>query len=259
MAIRRSTKLINDLAQGYGVRELLRDGRIFVYTGAQPADPDEAPSGTLLMTYTLGGNAFIDAVKAEASIALGGSAVGSLDTVTVGGMAFNLLAESVPFDTSLENTAINVADSINSKQNPLNITAAASGTYVILSMPSWMGAQSDGLTFATTTSGSLTATTSGIFTGGSDAVNGLNFSESISDGTLTKDATTWQAQAIATGTAGWFRFVPCGSTPDGVLDEDIRFDGSVGTNNADMIISTTSIIQDSVHTVSAGTLSELKE
>ncbi len=259
MAIRRSTKLINDLVRGYGVRELLRDGRIFVYTGAQPTTADAAPNGTLLMTFTLDGNSYTDATRATATINLSGSGPGSLDTVTVGGMGFNLLSHVVDFDSTLETTAYNAAETINATQNPLNITAESSTTNIILSSPYWVGADANGLTFATSTSGSLTASASGLFAGGISAINGINFKESVSDGVISKATETWQAIAIAAGTAGWFRFVPCGSTVDGVANTDIRFDGTVGTNNADLLISTTAIVEDAVHTISSGSIKEPKE
>ena len=259
MAVRRTTKLINELAGGSSVKNILADGRICIYSGAQPTDADAAPSGTKLLTFTEGGNTFTAGTGSYATIAIGGSATGAITTVTVGSMAHNLLSESVSYVTSASVTAIAIADNINARNNPLNITAEASTTNVILTLPIWIGAEGDGLTFATTTSGSLTATTSGAFGSGAAATNGINFRAIISDGTLTKDSNTWQGTGIATGTAGWFRFIAGDSTESDTGVAEVRFDGSVGTSNADMIISATSIVVDSVYTISAGTIIEPKE
>lgn len=256
MAIRRSTALVNDLARGFGVRELLRDARIFVYSGSQPATADVAPTGTHLLTFTLDGQPYTGATRSFADITIGGSAVGAITSVTVGGMDFNLLSSDVAFSATAASTAIDIASNINARQNPLNITADTSTEHLYLRCPYWMGAGANNLAFATTVSGSLTATVSGSFSSGVAATNGLNFLESISDGLLTKENGVWQASGLANGTAGWFRFVSGGSTVDGTSDLDIRYDGTVATSGGDMIISTVSILLDAVYTINSGTISE---
>jgi len=264
MAIRRSTALINKLAQGYGVRELLRDGRIYVFSGAQPTDADTAPSGTLLTTFTLGGGTYTEPVRSAAKFTIAGGS-GSIDTVKVGGMSFNLLSAAVPYNGSTGQTATDVAANINARQNPLNIVADVSSSDVRLYLPYWLGALGDSLTLAVTATtltaqingGSSTAFGgSGSPNAGTTAVNGLNFLEAITDGVLTKEASTWQGTAVASGTAGWFRFVAGGSTYNGVADLDIRFDGTVATSGGDMTISSASITSGAVYTISAGTISE---
>lgn len=258
MAIRRTTALINGLAGGYGISELLTNGFINVYSGAQPSDADNAPSGTLLLTYSLNGNAYADATRAMASIAIGGT-IGTLDEVTVGGMGYNLLASPVSYNSSATVTVSDIVTNINSKQNPLNIVAVQNSTTLELYTPHMLGANANGLTFATSVTGGLTATSSGTFSGGVTATNGINFSETVTSGSISKTSEVWQGSGITSGVAGWFRFVPCGSNADGVGTDNVRFDGSVGTSNADMIISSTSIVESSVYTISSGNISEAKE
>jgi hypothetical protein len=68
MAIRMSTGLAN-FALDSGLQTAFdTTGRINVYTGAQPATPDTAASGTLLGTLTLSSDAF--AAAASKAIAL---------------------------------------------------------------------------------------------------------------------------------------------------------------------------------------------
>jgi hypothetical protein len=253
------------LVRGFGVRELLRDGRIYVYSGSQPADSDVAPSGTLLATFTLAGGTYAAATRADVELTLAGAS-GSLDTVKVGGMTLNLLSAAVPFNTSLSQTAIDVAANINARQNYLNITAAANTPSVgdvMLYCPYWMGAGATGLSVTTTSTtltvdidnaGSPGTSEAGTFAGGVDAVNGLNFLETITDGAINKESTVWQGSGVVAGTAGWFRYVAGGSTVDGTDDTDIRFDGTVATSGGDLTISSTSITAGAVYTISAGVI-----
>lgn len=259
MAIRRTTKLINELVKGFSVRDLLRDGRIAVYSGSQPSDADDAPTGTKLLEFTENGNTFSAATASLVAIAIGGSATGAITSITVGGMGFNLLSEEVAFTTSAAATTALIVDNINAYKNPLNIRAEVSTSNVILFCPDWVGVGGNGLTFATSTTGSLTATSSGTFASGVNAVNGVNFSETVTGGTLSKDSVTWQGTGLSTGTAGWFRFVAGGSTESDAGSGEVRFDGTVGTSNADMIISATTITTDAVYTISTGTIIEPAE
>lgn len=258
MAIRRSTSLINALSQGFGTRELLTDGRLFLYSGSQPASADDAATGTQLLTYTVAGGTYVGPTKAMATIAIGGTATGSIDTLTIGGADFNLLSSSVSFNSSAQQTASDIADNINAKMNFLNITAVANVSDVELYSPYWIGAGANNLTFACTVSGSLTATLSGVFAGGVTAINGLNFADTVNDGLIAKTSDVWQGMGAVTGTAGYFRFVAGGSEPDNTGDT-IRFDGSVGTANADMIISSTAVVSEVIYTITAGTITELAE
>lgn len=263
MAIRRSTALVNALAQGYGVRELLRDGVLYMFKGAIPADADTATSASnLLATYTAGGAAHTEATRAFTTITIGGSATGTLDTIKVGGMGFNLLSEAISYTSSASNTAALVVANINARQNPLNIVAEQSTADVILRLPYWVGANGNGLTCATTVSGSLTASVSGAFASGVTALNGLNFLEAISTGVLTKDASVWQSTASGSGFATWFRFCAGGSVAgyaaaDTAPYDQIRFDGTVGSGTGyDMNISSTSVTAGAVYVIANGTITE---
>ncbi len=256
MAIRRSTALINKLAGGYGVRELLKDARIFMYSGTQPTSADVAPTGTHLATFTKDGAAYVDPVRSIGSITIGGTVGGTIDTIKVGGCDFNLLSEPVAYETSAAATAVLIAANINAKENPFNIVATTNSQYVYLQAPYWWGALADGLTFATTVTGALTATPSGVFAGGTTAQNGLNFLEAVTGGVISKENGIWQGTALANGTAGYFRFVAGGSTVDGILNEDIRFDGTASTSGGDMIVSTVSFTLDSIYTINSGSITE---
>ena len=252
MSIARTTALRNLLTLGYGIKEALNDGVIYVFSGTQPSDPDATNDGTLLLKFTVNGNEYTDPEMSKAAISIGGAPAGTLDTITVGGMSFNLLSKPIPYNSTALQTASDIADNINAKQNPINITAEQDGDNVILRAPYWLGALADGLVFATTVSGSLTATSSGVFNDGVNAVNGLNFGDVATNGQINKTGDLWQATGLTNGTASYFRFVAGGSTYDGSSGNDIRFDGSVGTSNADLALSTIAIEKDSVYVTSTG-------
>lgn len=264
MAIRKSTALVNAMVLGFGIREALADGRIYEYSGSQPSSADVAPTGTLLATYTVGGGTYTSPVRSSAKITLGGAS-GSLDTITVGGLGFNLLSAAVSFNTTLTLTAVDVAANINARQNPLNIVADSSGADVTLYLPYWMGALGDGLTLATTET-TLTAQINGgssaAFGGtgapaaGTTAVNGLNFGEAPSTGLISKTSDVWSATAVATGTAGYFRFVAGGSTVDGTDDTDVRFDGTVAVAGGDMTVGSTTVTTDAIYTINSGSFTD---
>lgn len=58
MALRLSTGLKNAMLGETGFKGALANGVLRIYTGAQPASPDNAVAGTLLMEVTLNGGAF---------------------------------------------------------------------------------------------------------------------------------------------------------------------------------------------------------
>ena len=265
MAIRVSTEFRNRISEGYGIRELLRDGRIYVYSGSQPATADTAPTGTLLATYTLSGGTYTAPASSQADITISGS-TGTIDTITVGGSAVDLLGGTPVAITagSLGSSADNIAAQINAVQNPLNITAASDSVDTItLSCPVWMGANADGLTVATTQTTSTVSINGGSSSafggtgspqGGTTAVNGLNFQFPASSGVLSKETTVWQdTSADNTGTAGWFRFVAGGSSVSGGTSE-VVFDGNVATSGGDLNMTSTSITAATTQTISTFTI-----
>jgi len=90
----------------------------------------------------------------------------------------------------------------------------------------------------------------GTFTSGSP-VNGLRFTAS-SAGSMAKDpAQVWQAIAVATGTAGWFRLY-ANAADAGALDSGYvypRIDGAIGTSGAQLNMSSTAITLAASYTI----------
>ena len=79
--------------------------------------------------------------------------------------------------------------------------------------------------------------------------NGLEFGDAASGAIAKASAETWQDTGIASGTAGWFRFVG-NATDAGAASTTLpRIDGSVGTSGADLNMSSTSITSGATYTI----------
>ena len=80
--------------------------------------------------------------------------------------------------------------------------------------------------------------------------NGLEFENDPLSGELEKaSGETWQGLAVASGTAGWFRFVA--NAADAGVSSTIlaRIDGTVGISGADLNIANTSIVSGRTYTI----------
>lgn len=258
MTKRYSPAVQNFIATNGSWKDFFDQGALQVYTGAQPATPDLAVTGTLLYTLTSGGAARTAEIQATGVLTLSGTTSGSVDTVTLAGI--EILGGAVAYNTSLDQTAIDVALKIN--KNPSNkfcVASAATSVITLTALPG-IGATMNAKTLAitsTTLTSAVTSTSFGSGTGGGvagvTAVNGLKTDYNAVAGVFTKDTTqTWSGTAAATGTAGWFRYIS--SVADaGALDAAAvfkRMDGSIATTGADMDMTNTSVVIGAVQTLS---------
>lgn len=248
MTLRLSTGLRDLVNQQGSVKKALQNGQILIYSGSQPATADAAPTGTLLATVTANSGARTAEVLATGTVTLSGSS-GSVTALTVNGVS--IIDNAVPFNTSLTQTAADLATEINNTCSAPDYTASSSGAVVTIIAGRGTGAAVNTFVVAATAT-TLTATTANL-SGGVAAANGLKFGTS-SSGVLSKLASqVWSGVAGATGTAGWFRF--SGSVADsGVLDSvgsEVRMDGSVSTSGAQLNMSSTSITSGATQTISS--------
>jgi len=92
---------------------------------------------------------------------------------------------------------------------------------------------------------------SGAFTSGV-ATNGLDF-DAPAAGVLSKAAAeTWSGVGLADGTAAWFRFYS-NTVVIGASTTTCRFDGTVGTSGADLLLTSTSIVTSATTTIDTAT------
>lgn len=249
MTLRLSTGM-RDFLNKYGsIGDAMRNGRIEIYSGSQPSTADAAATGTLLCTITSSSGALTNEVLATGTVTLTGGASGSVDSITVNSV--NVLNAVVNFNTSLTQTAADVAAQINRSQSNPNYTATSSGAVVtIKALPGTDTAPNGFVVTSTTTT--ITKTDANM-AGGVAGVNGLQFDIS-SSGVMTKLSTqTWSGTNAATGTAGWFR--QYGSVADtGALDSTLlllRMDGSVSTSGAEMNLNSVAFTSGATTTLSS--------
>ena len=84
--------------------------------------------------------------------------------------------------------------------------------------------------------------------------NGLEFGAAASGAIAKAAAEVWQAVALASGTAGWFRFVGNATDAGGASTTLPRVDGSVGTSGADLNMSSTTVTTGATYTIDTFTL-----
>jgi hypothetical protein len=248
MTLRLSTGLRNFVNADGSIKGALQNGEIKIYTGSQPATADAAPTGTLLATITSGSGARTAEVLATGTVTLAGSA-GSVTALTVDGVS--IIDAAVAFNSSLTQTAVDLAAMINSSRSAPDYTATSSGAVVTIIAARGTGASPN--TFVVDATCTTMTSTDVAMASGVTAVNGLKFGTSTA-GVLSKhDTQVWSGIAGATGTAGWFRFT--GSVADsGALDSaatEVRMDGAISTSGAQLNMSSTSITSAATQTISS--------
>ena len=88
---------------------------------------------------------------------------------------------------------------------------------------------------------------SGAFTSGV-ATNGLEFGDATGGSVGKKAGEVWSGVAIASGTAGWFRFY-ANTVVTGSSTTAVRFDGACGTSGAQCNMGSTTVTLDGTVTV----------
>lgn len=262
MAITLSTSHANAQGMGCSLQELYTGGELQIFTGTPPS-VDAAYTGTLLVACTLAGAARTAEIQATAIIELTGGAAGSVDNITIGG--YEVLGAAVTFNSSLTQTAADVASQINKYAGAaIKIWATSSAAIITLRACPGQGTALNGKAIVcscTTITNAInggSADNMGEGAGGSTAgvaaASGLTWGE-IAAGVLTKTGTI-SGTPGATGAAGYYRVEGC-NTPTGTSVADVptstpryRIQGTCGLSGADMIFNGTTTITASVsHTV----------
>jgi len=94
-------------------------------------------------------------------------------------------------------------------------------------------------------------------TSGITNVDGLRFGTAAA-GVLGRTVPAWTGSVIVAGVAGWFRFYGTTGT-SGTSATTWRFDGGVGVSGADLNLSHTDLVADSVLTLSTFNITQPAE
>ena len=237
MTARLSTGLVNALMFVGSFADSFANCALDIYSGPQPTLPDNAATGTLLVTLTNNGGAYTPETRPVGSITLLTGAAGSVNTLTINGV--DILGVAVPFDTSLTQTAADMVVVINSNPENRLFVASSVGAVVTLTGVAGLGDYLNTWAVAATLT-TLTASYVAM-AGGVDAVNGLRCG-APTVGVLPKLASqVWSGVAVAAGTAGWFRLRENIDTGVGATTTGVRYDGAIGTSGAEMNLGSLSI------------------
>jgi len=244
------TGLRNAVLGDKSLAQLLSGGVIRIYSGFPPDSADSEATGTLLVTITN---------KGETS--LSNKKVMLIPTVAEGvDYSITLEGTTIVYTSQTGDTANTISNALLDKLNKLNGVAFdngyihANGIY-------------NNFNFSVDTSGnliiesalpntefSLDVSSNLSLTELAQALPGLHLNYSAVDGSISKlENETWMGKCVASGTAGYFRFEPFDDADD-QNDTSMRIQGTVGTANADMIVTTTNFTNGSTQTIDSFTI-----
>lgn len=233
MAHRESTGFKKFRTMNGSVKRALQGGKMLIYSGSQPASADDAVSGTLLGTITLASGAYTAETLATGTVTLNSGASGSVDSITVNSV--NILPAAVPFNTSLTQTAADVATAINKGLTSPEYTATSAGAVITISAVPGTGTSPN--TFVVTPTCTTISASSTNMSGGVAAVNGLTWGEyDTVTRRLSKDG-VWSGVWGADGTPGWYRIIGPQTDAGGSSTTAIRIDGNIAASGANLNIS----------------------
>lgn len=239
MTLRYSTGARQFMASIGSYKDAFQNGRIELYTGAQPASADAAVTGTLICTVTDTSLGRTAEVLSSGTLTLSTGASGSVDTLTVNGV--DVVGSSTPFNASLTQTAADIATKINAFKGAVRYRATSAGAVVTIKALPGTGATPNTFVVAatyTTITGSVAAFASGV-----TAANGLRWDDAVG-GVMSKAAAqVWSGVNGNSNSAGWYR--QYGSVADtGALDSTgtyVREDGAVGVSAAELLMPTVAL------------------
>jgi len=247
MTIRLSTGARNGMTGSLGFQGMFNEGYMEIYTGSQPLTADSAASATKLGVITAGSGALTKETRAAGTVTLNSGAAGQVTSVTVGGL--NIIPDGVvPYNTSLTQTASDLADAIN--RNGI-MEARSSGAVVTI-----MGRPGTGVSTAAVVTTIVTMTKTDVNIGtavpGVAPVNGLTLLQPAS-GVISKNTEVWSMVGLVAGTAGWFRLYSSDTNDTGALLSGApwypRIDGSCGVGSGDAQLSSLAVSVGSPHSI----------
>lgn len=284
MSLKLSDGFKAALAGGMGYYDILKNGVVEMYTGAQPTTANDAPTGTKLATITLASGAYTPETRGTATIALTGiTTAETITSITVGGL--EILGSTVTYATSADATASALAAAINANRGGLlgfkavytsgdsfilyapknsgiqlnTSTLVASGTAIAAQHFYSGGVQSAASSPHTYSSGNgRFASGAGGNTAGVAATNGLTFTFPSTN--VLSLSGVWSGLGTAAGTVGWARVVcrnrNTGAADSGAADAsylDMRLDCTVGTSaaTAEMVVPSLTVSVGATQTINS--------
>lgn len=245
----------NSIAGAVSKTYSLNDGRIAIYSGTQPASADAAVTGTLLGTVTKSAGAYspgvyqtvddenvcaAQAVTSGVNMTLNGAGAGTLGVgyfVTISSASTEDLRTAIFRITGTGNNDEAIIEYIQGGNNATVYTANQFKTVTeVYPLKPTAFSSNVKVGYAITNGLALGASTAGV---------------------ISKHASqTWQFTAVASGTAGWFRWMGDDTDAGSVSTTLPRIDGRISTagGGGEMILSSLTITSGATTTIDAMSL-----
>lgn len=252
MAIQFSTGLRNFIQNFGSYKRAVQGGKMVIYQGTVPTDPDAAISGTALVTCTDTSQAHTQETRSRGSVTI--TVDGTVTGITVNSIQIMSGTVSATGDTT--NTAAAVAANINAHIASVQYKAWNSANKVIIEAMPGTGTAPNGFTVTSAGGATRTDVNMGTERAGVASANGLLYGVA-SDGVVSKSG-TWSGTIGTSGTANYF--VIYGPNSDDSAGADAspyhfyRIIGTCGTSGADYIMASTTLTSTQTHTVDTGTI-----
>jgi hypothetical protein len=238
-----SSGLVDFLQENGCLKEALHDGVIDIYTGAQPASGDAAATGTKLARITLASGAFTAGVKSTQevnTITINAPATdGFTYIISVNGTSYTYTASS--------DTTTTVAAGLAALLDASPVVSATNVANVVTVRALYGGVEPTIVEGASTGDLTLAETVANV------RINGLQWGDSVL-GVLSKEAGVWSGVALATGSAGYFRFKANAVDDDTLSTTLVRMDGNISTSNAPLIVSSVNFVAGTTITVDSAAI-----
>ena len=247
MALKYSTGLRNYLIGEGSLRKAFEDGQLLIYSGAAPANADDAPNGVFLAKITKASGALAAGARSTPKrykVVIGSHAEGQTFPIALtvdGAGPTTFTYTNTPDAGDADAVAKAIAQMLNDIPQLRAIAEGASGNLYVQSAI-------DGLDFTLADAGGGTGTITSITqVEAASSVNSLRFGPAAA-GSLAKNADVWSGVGLANGVAGYFRLVTSQDT--GLLSTtDIRIQGTISTSGADLNMSSLNIALGATQTI----------
>jgi len=249
-----STAARNRLLGTESLADIFADGVIKIFTGTPPNSADDAETGTLLVTITRDSKTVATKQKVTFTVL---NAVNDTEySITLNGVEVVYKSSS---SATLDEISAGLADLLKKACG----TPDANGSYIVnpkvyneFTITDMSGGTGKITVEANTENKKFYFTAGGNMAIDTDVENyyGLHFSYNPTDGTLSKDpGEIWSGVCVNSGIAGYFRFVT--KDDDGSASPNFpRLQGTVGTANADMLVTSTTFSKGATQTVDFATI-----
>jgi len=252
--IQLSTGAKKFLLDNAGLKDIFSDFVIKIYTGVPPNSADDGASGTLLVTITK--ESKTEVTKQKYQLTLNDVTAGNEYRVGINGNYVSYTAQTGDDKNAITAKLTSALKKLCGDDLDTGLHIEAKNMYLnytITDLSSDTGSitiESNLTNYKFNVSTTTNITVSEVVS----SYNGLHFIYDSTSGMLKKDPSeTWSGVCVASGIAGYFRIQ---MASDNGLQSSImpRLQGTIGTSNADMLVTSTNFNEGATQTIDFASL-----